>query len=240
MLRVLSLARSARCGAIVRQQRRSLFIQTAETPNPNGLKFFPDRTVLEAENGTSADYRNLGQAAASPLAKALFRVPHVDGVFLGSDFITITKPDASEWDDMKLDVFAAITEFFATGQPVVDADYEATSDTAINADDSEVVQMVKELLEQRVRPAVQEDGGDIFFHGFDEQTGIVQLKLAGSCAGCPSSSETLKHGVENMLMHYIPEVTAVEQMDEGLADGADAQEEADFSRKLKFSPTDSA
>ena len=229
-------AAAPRFGGWARSQRRALFIQTGDTPNPNGMKFFPDRTVLEEEHGSSADYRTRGDAAASPLAKALFRVPNVDGVFLGPDFVTITKPDAVDWDELKLDVFAAITEFFSLDLPVVDADFEATNDTAIHEDDSDVVQMVKELLEQRVRPAVQEDGGDIFFHGFDEATGTVQLRLAGSCAGCPSSSETLKHGVENMLMHYIPEVTSVEQID--APESATPEEEADYSRKLKFAPTD--
>jgi Fe-S cluster biogenesis protein NfuA len=201
------------------QTVRTMFIQTSSTPNPNGLKFIPGKDVLPADGscGTALDFRTVAQAQASPLARKLFSVEHVEGVFLAPDFITVTKAEDSYWDTVKLDVFAAIMDFYATGKPVVtpegaDGLSIGQDSNAITDDDDEVVALVKELLETRIRPAVMEDGGDIFFVEFNEATGIVHLQLAGSCAGCPSSSVTLKNGVENMLMHYIPEVKGVAEV----------------------------
>lgn len=133
-------------------------------------------------------------------------------VFFGSDFITVTKSDEISWDLLKPQVFAAIMDFYASGQPLIlDSATAASMDTAIQEDDSEIVAMIKELLETRIRPAVQDDGGDIEYVGFDPETGVVKLRMQGACSGCPSSSVTLKSGIENMLMHYVPEVKSVEQ-----------------------------
>eukprot|EP00938_MAST-03A_sp_MAST-3A-sp1_P006241 g6241.t1 len=195
---------------------RNLFIQTSSTPNPNGLKFQPaGKEVLPEEYGSSMDFRNLAQAQVSPLARRLFATPGVEGVFFGHDFITVTKDEDTAWEILKLDVFSVVMDFYAEGIPVISPEAERTADNlAILDDDSEVVAMIKELLETRIRPAVQEDGGDILFKGFDEDSGLVSLQMAGSCAGCPSSTVTLRHGVENMLMHYIPEVKGVFQVEE--------------------------
>ncbi|KAI8094933.1 uncharacterized protein B0P05DRAFT_461719 [Gilbertella persicaria] len=147
----------------------------------------------------------------SPLAKQLFMIDGITGVFFGPDFITISKDSVAEWQLMKPDIYAAIMDHFASGQPIVyDTEELAASDTTIHPDDPEEVQMIKELLDTRIRPSIQEDGGDIEYCGFEE--GIVKLKLKGSCRGCDSSAITLKNGIENMLMHYIPEVQGVEQV----------------------------
>ncbi|KAK9127736.1 hypothetical protein Syun_016533 [Stephania yunnanensis] len=136
----------------------------------------------------------------------------VTRVFFGSDFVTVTKSEDTSWDFLKPEIFAAIMDFYSSGKPLfLDANASASMDTAIHEDDSETVAMIKELLETRIRPAVQDDGGDIVYHGFDPETGIVKLKMQGACSGCPSSSVTLKSGIENMLMHYVPEVKGVEQ-----------------------------
>ncbi|GIL70652.1 hypothetical protein Vretifemale_1381 [Volvox reticuliferus] len=146
----------------------------------------------------------------SPLAKKLFSVDGITSVFFGSDFVTVTKRDDYTWPVLKPDIFAAIMDFYSSGEPLVsDAAALASSDTAIHPDDTEVVAMIKELLETRIRPAVQEDGGDIVYKGFEEDTGMVMVKLVGACSTCPSSTVTLKNGIENMLMHYIPEVKGV-------------------------------
>lgn len=180
-----------------------MFIQTEETPNPATLKFLPGQTVLET--GT-ADFTNASQAAGrSPLAESLFGVDGVAAVFFGSDFITITKVPDQDWFVMKPAILGAIMEHFTAGKPVlIESAMEAAADTG---EDDEVVSQIKELLETRVRPAVAQDGGDITFHGFDQ--GIVYLEMRGACAGCPSSTATLKMGIENMLRHYIPEVVEV-------------------------------
>ena len=182
-----------------------MFIQTEQTPNPATLKFLPGRSVLDS--GT-ADFTTVGEAAGrSPLAERLFSVDGVAAVFLGSDFITITKSADKEWYVMKPGVLGAIMEHMSTGQPVI-LNTVADGDThGPTEEDSEVVGQIKELIETRVRPAVAQDGGDIVFQGFDE--GVVFLQLRGACAGCPSSTMTLKMGIENMLKHYIPEVTEV-------------------------------
>lgn len=187
--------------------RRTMFIQTQSTPNPNSLMFVPGKAVMESG---SANFVNAREAMASPLAKRLFGIDGVKGVFFGSDFVTVTKSEEEEWGTLKPEMFAAIMDFFASGQALItDEAAMANDDTAIHEDDSEVVAMIKELLDTRIRPAVQDDGGDIKFHSFDEDMGYVYLKMQGACASCPSSSVTLKSGIENMLMHYIPEVKAV-------------------------------
>lgn len=192
------------------QQLRSLFIQTQETPNPSSLKFLPGRAVLEG--GGTCDVPNIGAAKGSPLAKLLFRIDGVQGVFFGGDFITVTKfeDEAAEWKIMKPEIFATIMDFFNSGLPVVHEGAEISGDTEIFDDDDETVQMIKELLDTRIRPTVQEDGGDIVYMGFDD--GVVKLKMQGSCTSCPSSIVTLKNGVQNMLQFYVPEVVSVEQI----------------------------
>jgi Fe-S cluster biogenesis protein NfuA len=192
--------------------RRSLFIQTENTPNPESLKFLPGKPVLES--GT-AEFRSFRDAQASPLAKRLFQIEGVKSVFFAQDFITITKDPAVAWNIVKPHVFSHVMDFYAEGGKVLDDVGTGATDTVITDDDSEVVAMIKELIETRVRPSVQEDGGDIVFKSFNEETGVVLLQLQGSCSGCPSSSITLKSGIENMMMHYIPEVTAVEAIEEG-------------------------
>uniref|UniRef100_A0A8C7XYI9 NFU1 iron-sulfur cluster scaffold homolog, mitochondrial n=1 Tax=Oryzias sinensis TaxID=183150 RepID=A0A8C7XYI9_9TELE len=187
---------------------RTMFVQTQDTPNPNSLKFLPGRTVLE--EGTM-DFGGPRDAYCSPLARQLFRIDGVKSVFLGPDFITITKSDANmEWKVIKPDVFAAIMDFFTSGLPVVNEDSKPSADTAPSDEDDEVVAMIKELLDTRIRPTVQEDGGDVVYRGFED--GVVKLKLQGSCTSCPSSIVTLKSGIQNMLQFYVPEVESVEQV----------------------------
>ena len=188
-----------------------MFIQTEDTPNPASLKFMPGRTVLE--NG-SVHYDSIDEASASPLARRLFAVEGVAHVFFGADFISVTKNDHHEWFTIKPGVLAAIMEHYASGMPVIEADAagEATADADTDGEDSEVVAQIKHLLDTRVRPAVAMDGGDIVFKSFDD--GVVTLYMRGACQGCPSSTATLKMGIENMLRHYIPDVREV-RADEG-------------------------
>ena len=182
-----------------------MFIQTESTPNPATLKFLPGQTVLETG---SADFPSAEAAGASPLAERLFRVPGVMAVFFGHDFVTVTKNDETEWDHVKPSLLGAIMEHFQSGAPVMADGGSATGGHAEhNGPDGEIVGQIKELLDTRVRPAVAQDGGDITFHGFDR--GIVYLHMQGACAGCPSSTLTLKMGIENLLRHYIPEVVEV-------------------------------
>lgn len=179
-----------------------MFIQTEQTPNPATLKFVPGQTVLG--DGT-ADFTAAEDAQArSPLAARLFDVEGVSAVFFGRDFITITKSDAKDWHVMKPALLGAIMEHFTAGRDVMNA---TASDAVEAGDDDEIVTQIKELLDTRVRPAVAMDGGDIVYHGFED--GIVFLHMQGACAGCPSSTATLKMGIENMLKHYIPEVVEV-------------------------------
>ncbi|MEZ5887648.1 MAG: NifU family protein [Paracoccaceae bacterium] len=182
-----------------------MFIQTESTPNPATLKFLPGQTVLEV--GT-ADFPSADAAGKSPLARRIFAVEGVGGVFLGSDFVTVTKADAVDWTHIKPAILGAIMEHFQSGAPVMEGE-AATGDGHARHDgpDEDIVKQIKELLDTRVRPAVAQDGGDITFHGFDR--GVVYLHMQGSCAGCPSSTLTLKMGIENLLRHYIPEVTEV-------------------------------
>ncbi len=182
-----------------------MFIQTESTPNPATLKFLPGQTVLEM--GT-ADFPSPEGASASPLATRVFAVSGVTGVFFGNDFVTVTKDDAVDWDHLKPAILGAIMEHFQSGQPVMaDGAQQASGHADHDGEDGEIVGQIKELLDSRVRPAVAQDGGDITFHGFDR--GVVYLHMQGACAGCPSSTLTLKMGIENLLRHYIPEVTEV-------------------------------
>ncbi|KDP30075.1 hypothetical protein JCGZ_18623 [Jatropha curcas] len=190
-------------------QRRTMFIQTQSTPNPSSLMFYPGKAVMDVG---SADFPSARSAMNSPLAKALYGIDGITRVFFGSDFVTVTKSDDASWDFLKPEIFAAIMDFYSSGQPLfLDSQTAAAKDTAIHEEDSETVAMIKELLETRIRPAVQDDGGDIEYRGFDPETGIVKLRMQGACSGCPSSSVTLKSGIENMLMHYVSEVKGVEQ-----------------------------
>jgi Fe-S cluster biogenesis protein NfuA len=177
-----------------------MFIETEQTPNPASLKFLPGRTVMEA--GT-ANYPDPESCASSPLAGRLFAIPGVKGVFLGSDFVSVTKDDTLDWYRLKPAVLGALMEHFTTGEAIFVGEAAAEDE-----DDDEVVVQIKELLETRVRPAVAQDGGDIIFHRFED--GVVYLHMQGSCSGCPSSTATLKAGIENMLRHYVPEVRSVE------------------------------
>lgn len=182
-----------------------MFIQTEATPNPATLKFLPGQSVLDA--GT-ADFPTSESAGASPLARRIFAVQGVTGVFLGSDFVTVTKAGDVEWDHIKPAILGAVMEHFQSGQPTIEGEEAASTGHAEHdGPDAEVVGQIKELLDTRVRPAVAQDGGDITFHGFDR--GIVYLHMQGACAGCPSSTLTLKMGIENLLRHYIPEVVEV-------------------------------
>ncbi len=188
-----------------------MFIQTEATPNPATLKFLPGRTVIPS--GT-IDFRGLDEAEGkSPLAERLFEVTGVDGVFFGHDFVTITKKDVSDWQHLKPAILGAIMEHFMNDSPVMTADVEAGTATGSGQEffdegDEDIVETIKDLLETRVRPAVAQDGGDITFRGFKE--GIVYLEMRGACAGCPSSTATLQHGIQNLLKHFIPQVEAVE------------------------------
>lgn len=206
-----------------------MFIQTQDTPNPDSLKFLPGIDVLG--KGNTMDFPSVSSAQASPLAKLLFRIEGVRSVFFGGEFITVSKMEDAEWRIIKPEIFAVIMDFFASGLPLVLEGKTQNADTEINEDDDETVMMIKELLDSRIRPTVQEDGGDIIFMGFED--GIVKLKMQvchqkmefylvdltdcllsfkGSCSSCPSSIVTLKNGVENMLQFYIPEVLSVEQV----------------------------
>ena len=183
-----------------------MFIQTEATPNPATLKFLPGKPVLP---GGTRDYRDAETAAESPLAQKLFSVSGVSGVFLGQDFITVTRSGA-EWQHMKPAILGLIMDHYLSGAPVLLGEApkaEAEGEESFDEGDAEVVGTIKQLLDTRVRPAVAQDGGDITFHGFKE--GVVYLNMKGSCAGCPSSTATLKHGIENLLRHFVPEVSEV-------------------------------
>jgi Fe-S cluster biogenesis protein NfuA len=180
-----------------------MFIQTESTPNPATLKFLPGQTVLDA--GT-ADFPTSEAASQSPLARRIFGAGPVTGVFFGTDFVTVTKAEGADWAHVKPGILGAIMEHFQSGAPVMEGE-AAGGHAEHTGEDGDIVRQIKELLDTRVRPAVAQDGGDITFHGFDR--GIVYLHMQGACAGCPSSTLTLKMGIENLLRHYIPEVTEV-------------------------------
>ncbi len=179
-----------------------MFIQTESTPNPATLKFLPGRSVLPEG---SADFPDREAAQSSPLARRLFDIDGVDGVFLGADFISVAKADV-DWAHVKPAILGAIMEHFASGAPVMEGEAQ-DGHASHDGPDAAIVAQIKELLDTRVRPAVAQDGGDITFHGFER--GVVFLNMRGACAGCPSSTMTLKMGIENLLRHYIPEVTEV-------------------------------
>ncbi|MBV8473065.1 MAG: NifU family protein [Hyphomicrobiales bacterium] len=184
-----------------------MFIQTEATPNPATLKFLPGRPVLES--GTF-EARDAAEAERSPLAKALLELPGVSGVFLAPDFISVTKTEG-EWQHLRPAVLGVVTEFFLSGAPALSGESAADDEEFFHAEDAETVETIKELIETRVRPAVAGDGGDITFKGFRD--GVVYLGMKGACSGCPSSTATLKHGIQNLLRHFLPDqVKAVEQV----------------------------
>jgi len=189
-----------------------MFIQTESTPNPNTLKFLPGRDV--AGEAALYDFPDQAAAARSPLAAEIFTVPGVSRVFFGADFVSVSKTGAEEWQHMKPAILGAIMEHFQMDRPLVSeaaAEGDAPgTDAVLSEEDEDIVEQIIELIETRVRPAVAQDGGDIVFRSFDSQTGTVYLNMRGACSGCPSSTATLKGGIEKMLMHYIPEVTAVQ------------------------------
>jgi len=178
-------------------------IQTELTPNPSSLKFLPGKIVMEKE---TADFRNVEEAKRSPFALNLFKIDGVEGVFFGSDFISITKNDNHDWQMLEPSISETIIEYYKSGAALIHQGDEDKTDTS-NTEDNETVIKIKEIIDTKVRPAVAKDGGDITFQSFDN--GIVYLHLLGSCSGCPSSTATLKAGIENMLKHYIPEVREV-------------------------------
>ncbi len=184
-----------------------MFIQTETTPNPETLKFLPGRVVME--NGTKF-FKNVSEALSSPLAKRLFDLDGVENVFFGSDFITVTKKNDFEWQTLKTIVLGSIMDHFSSNEKIF-ADQNIKNNennkSSINEGDSDIVKQIKELLDTRVRPAVAMDGGDIVYEDFKE--GVVYLHMQGACSGCPSSTATLKMGIENMLKHYVPEVKEV-------------------------------
>ena len=181
-----------------------MFIQTERTPNPATLKFLPGEAVMST--GT-ADFRDAESAERSPLARRLFQIEGVTGVFFGGDFVSVSKLDDTDWQSLKPVILGVIMEHFVAGHPLLLEGAAQTVDEEDEGADAEIVAQIKELLDTRVRPAVAQDGGDITYRGF--QNGIVMLQLQGSCQGCPSSTMTLKMGIENMLKHYIPEVLEV-------------------------------
>lgn len=183
-----------------------MFIQTETTPNPLTLKFLPGVPVLG--EGATRFYTTNTKAEDSPLAQELFGIKGVTAVFLGADFITITKAENADWGVMKAELLTGIMDFFVAGRPVLKEQGAAPAKAAPTGEDSEIVKEIIELIDTRVRPAVAQDGGDIIFHSYAE--GIVRLEMHGACSGCPSSTLTLKQGIENMLKHYIPEIVAVE------------------------------
>ena len=202
-----------RCGFLDLERAASeahlgaMFIQTEPTPNPNVLKFLPGREV----SAEPREFRTVDEAGASPLAEGLFQLEGVAGVFYGADYISVTRdPAGLDWPQMKAPILAAIMDHFVSGAPLMrGGDLDSAP---AGGEDSEIVAEIKQLLDSRIRPAVAQDGGDILFDGFDEETGVLSLRMRGACAGCPSSSATLKAGVEQMMKHYVPEVTRVEQV----------------------------
>lgn len=186
-----------------------MFIQTQSTPNPATIKFLPGK---EVSPGASFEFKAGEDASSSPMAQSLFSLNGVEGVFLGDDFIAVSKSDASDWSYLKPQVLAAIMDHYMSGAPIVDqaGAPDAAPETTYEGETAEIVEEIKQLIDARVRPAVAQDGGDIEFHRFNAETGVVELVMRGACSGCPSSTMTLKQGVENLLRHYVPEVTAVE------------------------------
>lgn len=202
-----------------------MFIQTQATPNAHAVMFLPGREVMPGARGT-ADFPNKQSTKISPLARKLFGIDGVRSIFFGADFVTVTKNAPVDWAVLRPEIFEVIMEFFtdASQNVILQQDEQVPHpDTLITEDDDEVVAMIKELLEMRVKPAVAEDGGSIVYRGFDQDSGTVKLEMQGACSTCSSSSITLKNGVENMMRHYIPEVKHVEQV---VGEDADAVEQA--------------
>lgn len=196
---------------------RNVFVNVEVTPNPQSLKFLPGKEVLPESYGTGMYFEksNSRELLKSPLASKLLKLPGLKSVFFGKDFITVTKDNDYQWVQVKPMIYTQLLDFFTGDELVIDDSHQAEiADTTILDTDSDIVAAIKELMETRVRPSVQEDGGDIFYVGFEPATGMVKVRLAGSCVGCPSSSVTLRNGVENMLMHYIPEVKGIEEVTE--------------------------
>jgi len=206
-------------------QLRRLFVQTEQTPNTDALKFIPGRTVLQ---DTTAEFLDRSSAYTSPLAASLFKIQGIKHVFLGPTFVTVTKDPDTEWPILKPDIFAAIMDFFTSGKAIMDVEAPPL-DTTVLPGDSEHVVKIKELIETRVRPSIQDDGGDIEYCGYEE--GIVKLKLKGACRTCDSSVVTLKTGIEAMLKYYIPQVKAVEHVLDG-EENISREEFARFEHKL--------
>jgi Fe-S cluster biogenesis protein NfuA len=188
-----------------------MFIQTEATPNPAVLKFLPGRELVA---DGAREFRDPEDGEASPLARALFAITGVTRVFFGADFLTVTKSADVDWSYLKAPILAAIMDHFTSGAPLFDTAGEADGHDVENyeGDSAQIVAEIKDLLDSRIRPAVAQDGGDILFSKFEPDTGVVWLHMRGACAGCPSSAATLKAGVENMLRHYVPEVTRVESV----------------------------
>lgn len=191
-----------------------MFIQTEDTPNPQSMKFLPGEKIL-GEGAIGMDFPTLESASMAPLAQSLFEVDGVTGVFLGSNFVTVTKDPSVEWMHVKPAILGAIADHLLAGIPIILEGAASTAQPATSLDeyegeDREVVEQIIELIATRVRPAVAQDGGDIVFKHYEPKTGVVFLSLHGSCSGCPSSTMTLKAGIENMLKHYVPEVVKVE------------------------------
>ena len=185
-----------------------MFIQTEATPNPQVLKFLPGRELLP---GGSREFVSLDEADASPLARALFAIPGVTRVYFGDEFLTVTKDRERDWAHLKAPILAEIMDHFTSGAPLIEGAEAAPDEEVYEGEVAEIVAEIKDLIDTRIRPAVAQDGGDILFSRFEAATGVVWLNMRGACAGCPSSAATLKAGVENLLRHYVPEVTRVEQ-----------------------------
>ncbi len=183
-----------------------MFIQTEATPNPRTLKYLPGQTVAP---GVPRDFRSPEEAGASPLARRLFALGDVTGVFLGADFISVTRTETADWRTLKPMVLAAIMEHYMSGEPAVEGE-AGEKEEFYDPEDAGLVSEIKEILDTRIRPAVAQDGGDINFHGYKD--GVVYLRLVGACAGCPSATATLKQGVENILKHFLPQIVEVRQV----------------------------
>ncbi len=184
-----------------------MFIQTAITPNPNSLKFLPGILISKEK---PVHFKNKRGCKKSPLAEHLFAIKGVKEVFLGKDFITVTKTDKAAWDMLKTELLLTMTEFFSANLPIFAEEKKKKKTKVVNIEEDEITKEIREIIEEKVRPAVAQDGGDIEFHEFKD--GVVFVKLLGSCSGCPSSTVTLKDGIENMLKYYVPEVIEVRQV----------------------------
>ncbi len=193
------------------QTHRNVFLTAQSTPNPQSIKFLTvDHKILDT--GVTKDFNSPLVAYTSPLARSVFKVDGVKRVFITDNYVTVTISEETNWEVAKLRIFSTLQQFFASGRPVLDEEAQPSPDTMPQEEDDEVVIAIKEILETKIRPMVQEDGGDVLLDRFED--GIVWLKMQGSCSGCPSSSVTLKHGIENMLMHYVPEVEEVRQVED--------------------------